>query len=181
MTDPGLLGKLDAVLKACAAANIGTLVGGGLALMFHIDEPRTTIDIDVQVYPPGGDVDAVVEAFGQLVEVTDEARRRLDLDQQVRLHWGLTPIDIFLPVAPFHQEMRARSIEVTFPGIGEPVAIVSATDLTVLKALFNRTKDWADIEAMIEAGTPNVTLAQNVLVGFGQLEAAARLSELSAR
>ncbi|HET9077569.1 MAG TPA: hypothetical protein VFN68_11615, partial [Acidimicrobiales bacterium] len=31
--------------------------------------------------------------------------------------------------------------------------VISPTDLTVFKALFNRTKDWADIEAMLQAGS----------------------------
>jgi len=174
----GLIGKLDAVLRACASADIETMIGGGLALMFHVDEPRTTIDIDLQVYPPDGDVEAVVTALSSVVEVSADARRALDRDQQVRLMWDLTPIDIFLPVAAFHEEMRARSVQVTFPGIADPVTIISATDLTVLKALFNRTKDWADIEAMITAGTPDVALAGQILDGFGQDEAGARLRAL---
>jgi len=41
---------------------------------------------------------------------------------------------------------------------------LSATDLTVFKAFFDRTRDWADIEAMLEAGTVDVHTALGWLV-----------------
>ena len=37
-------------------------------------------------------------------------------------------------------------------------------DLAVFKAFFNRTKDWADIEAILDAGTVDVTPALGWLV-----------------
>ena len=47
--------------------------------------------------------------------------------------------------------VAARSRIVTFDQ--EPLPVISPTDLTVFKAMFNRAKDWADIEAMLRAGT----------------------------
>jgi hypothetical protein len=32
------------------------------------------------------------------------------------------------------------------------IPVLACDDLTVLKAMFNRTRDWADIEAMLDAG-----------------------------
>ncbi len=39
------------------------------------------------------------------------------------------------------------------------VPVLSATDLTVFKAIFDRTKDWADIEEMVEFGSPDLAEA----------------------
>ena len=39
-------------------------------------------------------------------------------------------------------------------------------DLAVFKAFFNRTKDWADIEAMIEAGSLDGDRVVGVLVRY---------------
>ncbi len=40
--------------------------------------------------------------------------------------------------------------------LGRPVRILTATHLTVFKALLDRTKDWADIEAMLAHGAVDV-------------------------
>ncbi len=47
---------------------------------------------------------------------------------------------------------------------GEPLPFLSCTDLAVFKAFFDRTKDWADIEAVLEAGTADVHAAIGWLV-----------------
>lgn len=76
-------------------------------------------------------------------------------DGQVRLHWvevGLpvTPVDVFLPQHEFHAVAASR-VE-TVPLLDARVPILSATDLTVFKALFDRLKDWADIEELLRYG-----------------------------
>jgi hypothetical protein len=40
--------------------------------------------------------------------------------------------------------------------MGRSIPVLGCTALAVFKALFNRTKDWADIEAMVEAGSLDV-------------------------
>ncbi|GAC1387457.1 MAG: hypothetical protein NVSMB4_14240 [Acidimicrobiales bacterium] len=58
-------------------------------------------------------------------------------------------------VAPaFHALVASRYRAVPFASITIPV--LCPTDLVVFKALFNRTKDWADIEAIVKAGTADV-------------------------
>jgi hypothetical protein len=39
---------------------------------------------------------------------------------------------------------------------GSAIPVLSATDLTIFKSLFDRTKDWADIEEMVAFGSPDV-------------------------
>lgn len=175
---PSLTDKLAALLNLLDGAGIDAIVGGGLALMFHVGEPRTTNDIDLQVYPTAGGIDELVQVLGTVVDVGPEAIDQLHRIDQARLMWDLTPIDLFLPAAPFHSGLRSRAVQVDFPGLDRPVPILSATDLTIFKALFDRTKDWADIEDMVRAGTPNLAAAERILREFGQRDVADRLSAL---
>ena len=58
--------------------------------------------------------------------------------------------------------------------------VLGATELTVFKAFFDRTKDWADIEAMIDAGTVDTHGALGWLVDLlgGDDHRVARLRRL---
>lgn len=43
------------------------------------------------------------------------------------------------------------------------IPVISATDLMVLKMLFDRRKDWADVEELLRHGTPDVAEARSWL------------------
>ena len=165
-----LVGRLD-------AADIPYLIGGALALAYHVAEPRATQDIDIQVYPPA-DLDHLLAALPDDVAVSETDRRGLERDLQIRLWWDRTPLDLFLPADPFHEVMRQRADRVPFPGLTNPLSIVSATDLTVLKALFDRPKDWVDIADMVAFGSVDVADAARWLREFGQDDRARRLLAL---
>ena len=75
----------------------------------------------------------------------------------MRLWWDDTPIDIFFAASPFHAEVASRCRSVPFAG--GTVRILAAEDLAVFKALFDRSRDWVDIEAMVESGTLDVEVA----------------------
>ena len=49
---------------------------------------------------------------------------------------------------------------------GTPTPFLSCSDVAVFKAFFNRSKDWVDIETMIEAHTLDVDLTLGVLVRY---------------
>ncbi|MHB1138895.1 MAG: hypothetical protein ACYC2O_08050, partial [Microthrixaceae bacterium] len=46
------------------------------------------------------------------------------------------------------------------------VPFLACTDLAVFKAFFDRTKDWADLEEMVAAGTLDVDRVVGVLVRY---------------
>lgn len=73
---------------------------------------------------------------------------------QVRVWWEDTPIDLFLDVHSFHDEVSNGVRWVSFSG--RTIPVLGCTALTIFKALFDRTKDWADIEAMIERGAVDI-------------------------
>lgn len=102
-------------------------------------------------------------------------------DGQVRLFWDRTPVDLFFPQHVLHDVVTTRVLTVPFGGTSIPV--ISATDLTVFKALFARPRDWVDIEAMLEYGEVDRREVQRWLfrlLGEGDARVA-RWSALSAR
>lgn len=78
--------------------------------------------------------------------------------------WDDTPVDLFFAAGEFHAAVGRRRRVVPFGAA--TVRVLSAEDLAVFKARFDRGKDWVDIETMVEAGALDVEIA------------AARLAEL---
>ena len=68
-------------------------------------------------------------------------------DGQVRLWWDDTPVDVFFEVHDFHAEAAAGVRVVPFADTDIPV--LGCTQLAVFKIVFNRTRDWADLEEML--------------------------------
>lgn len=155
MSEPTLPDKILALHGALAG--VPHAFGGAIALGYHA-EPRSTIDIDLNVFVPGtraGEVLAPLVALGirddPAVRELD-ARALIERDGQARLWWGRTPVDLFFAYDPFHDVARDAAIEVPFADATIPV--LSATHLTVCKAVFDRPRDWVDIEAILTQGTP---------------------------
>jgi hypothetical protein len=62
---------------------------------------------------------------------------------------------LFFAFDGFHDDVLDRAVTKPFVSAGRwhDLPFLSAEDLTVFKISFGRTRDWADIEVMIEAGT----------------------------
>lgn len=165
--------------KALDDAGLEHAFGGALALMHYVAEPRTTWDIDVNINVVKQDAEVVVDALSALVQATEEQVALLKQDGQVRLHVGRYPLDIFLMSHEFHDEMRMMSSMRPFGDRELPY--ISATHLTVLKAMFNRSKDWVDIESMLRHGSVDVQRAIGWLVTLQgpDEEAPARIRAMS--
>jgi hypothetical protein len=146
-----LVEKVLAVASALGDQDLPFAFGGALALAYATEEPRGTRDIDVNVFVSPADVDAVFGALPPPVAHTDADRRAVVRDEQVRLFWDDTPIDLFFAAHPMHHEAAARRRRVEFAGTQIPV--LAPLDLAVFKALFDRAKDWVDIETMRDSGT----------------------------
>ena len=52
------------------------------------------------------------------------------------------------------------------PFAGAELPFLACSDLAVFKAFFDRTQDWADLEAMHEAGTLDVATVVGTLATF---------------
>ncbi len=119
--------------------------GGAIALAYHA-EPRATDDIDVNILLPPDRGNDVLAALDMLFATPDrdEQLQRIATRDQTRLLWDQTYIDLFFIDTAFHESLANRIRSVGFGDVAIP--ILSAEDLIVCKALFNRPNDWIDIQ-----------------------------------
>jgi hypothetical protein len=140
---------LFAVHDALDQAQIPHALGGAIALAYCTLDPRGTRDLDFNVFVGPERARDVLAALPAGIEVSGERLQRLERDGQVRLRSGITPVDLFLSVLPFHDHVADHIRRVPFEG--RTIPVLSCTALVVFKAMFDRTRDWADIESMVEA------------------------------
>jgi len=143
--------KIEGVERSLAAAAVPHAFGGALALAFCVGDPRATADIDVNVFVTTEEVERVFAALPRGVVTNATAARLARRDGQVRVWWDDTPVDLFFSYHDLHDEAARRARRVSFGELQIPV--LSCTDLAVFKVVFNRTRDWADLEAMSDAGS----------------------------
>ena len=126
--------------------------GGALALAYYA-EPRATVDIDLNVFVPTSRFDDVANPLAAIgADSTGAATARLVVrDGQARVMWDTTPIDLFFAYDAFHDAAGAAVRVVPFAD--ESIPILAPEHLVVCKAVFNRAKDWVDIDAMQTDGT----------------------------
>ncbi len=139
-----------ALHRAFDRAAVAHAFGGAIALAYAVGEPRATIDVDVNVFVPAADAAVAFAALPAGVSWTDPDVTAAREAGQVRVWWDEVPIDLFFDYDPFHRVAAERTRVVPFGE--EEIPVLGADELAVFKAFFNRTKDWADIEAMAEVG-----------------------------
>lgn len=154
--EPSLVAKVVAIHHALEQAGLPHAIGGALALAYH-GEPRATVDIDVNVFVPPTDSVKVGEILNPL-GVDLDGLTVAERDGQVRLWWGRTPVDLFFAYDDVHTEMANHVETVRFADTSIP--ILSAEDLVFCKAVFDRPKDWIDIDQVLAAAGPRFDIAR---------------------
>jgi len=149
--------RLIAVHDALAESRLPHAFGGAIALAYCTEEPRGTRDLDVNVFVDPGRAREVLDALPAAVTWTDADLDASESEGQARVWWDDTPIDLFLDVHRFHGHMAGGVRLVPFEG--RTIPVLGCTALGVLKALFNRTKDWADIEEMVRMDSLDISEA----------------------
>lgn len=134
-----------------ALAEVPHAFGGALALAYYAD-PRATIDIDLNVFVPPDRFEDVARPLARLGAAADSPaiETLVRRDGQARVMWDATPIDLFFSYDPFHDAAGRARHSVPF-GDGT-IPVLAAAHLIVCKVVFNRPKDWVDIDAMVAAG-----------------------------
>lgn len=155
MSDLGDL--LFAVHDSLHRARVPHAIGGAIALAYCTLDPRGTRDLDVNVFVGPERAREVLAALPEQVEVSGRQLEVLERQGQVRLRSGITPVDLFLSVLPFHDHVERHVRNVPFEG--RTIPVLDCTALAVFKAMFDRPRDWADIEAMVEARSLDVAEA----------------------
>lgn len=110
--------------------------------------PSWDQDIDINIFLPPEHEEAVLSALGGVYDLADQGcvREALLRDGQARSSWGDTYVDLFLANTDFHTSMPERVEHQPFEETTIPV--LSIEDLLICKALFDRSKEWVDIEAV---------------------------------
>ena len=126
-------------------------IGGALALGFYA-APRATVDVDVNVFvPPSSGLAAALAALTDAGFVADQdeiaLRQRALAEGQFRGRSAGLRVDVFVPAIPYYEELAQRRCQVTL--LGRPLWILAAADLVVLKLMFFRRRDLADVEAVL--------------------------------
>lgn len=143
--------RLVALHRALERKKVPHAFGGAIALAYWTLDPRGTSDIDVNVFVPSADAGPALAALPEGIVQPPSTLATVRRDGQVRLWWADTPVDLFFDYAPVHAAASRERRIVPFAGIRIPV--LGPVQLAVFKAMFDRTRDWADIEAMLAAGT----------------------------
>jgi hypothetical protein len=146
-----LVPKIVSLHEMLDSAGIPHQFGGAIALTWYRN-PRATTDIDVNVTLPPEAAGPVLGMLSHLgVTVTSKNREAIARDGQARLDWEGTALDVFFATTDLHIEMAERARIVGFGPVEIP--ILSPEDLIVCKVVFDRPKDWLDIEEILRWGT----------------------------
>jgi hypothetical protein len=148
--------RLLALHSALSRHRIPHAFGGAIALAYWTLDPRGTSDIDVNVFVPAEDAERVLRALPDGIAQPDGVADAIARDGQTRLWWEETPVDLFFDYVPVHED-AARNRR-TVPFSGSRIPVLGPTELAIFKVMFDRTRDWADVEAMLAAGSLDVAL-----------------------
>lgn len=156
-----LFEKLLAIHDALEAESLPHAFGGAIALAYCVEEPRGTRDLDVNIFCDASAASRVLAALPDGVRVSPEDIEVVERDGQARLFWDGVPVDVFLNNLPLHEEV-ARAV-VWVPLEGRQIPVLDCASLVVFKSMFNRTKDWADIEAIAVATPEDIAAAARTI------------------
>jgi hypothetical protein len=147
----GLSARILAVHEMLDSLGVPHQFGGAIALAWY-RSPRATTDIDLNVTLAPSEAEPVLGALRHLgVSISEADRSAIARDGQARLDWNGSYLDLFFATLDLHREMAERSREVRFGPV--PIPILAPEHLIVCKAIFDRPKDWVDIEEIVAWGT----------------------------
>lgn len=152
-----LVEKLFSIHDSLTAGGIPHAFGGAIALAFCVEEPRGTRDLDVNIFVDAARARQTLACLPSGIMVTDKDVAHVERDGQARLDWEGTPVDIFLNNLPLHEAVAGEVAWV--PLAGREVPVLDCASLAIFKAFFDRTKDWADMEAIAQATPEDVDIA----------------------
>jgi hypothetical protein len=146
VSEPSLPEKIVAIHQQLARIKTPHAFGGALAFAYYA-EPRATIDIDLNLFVSPSTYPSIEHELAPLGVGDGIQPEIVERDGQCRLHWGGTPIDLFFAYDELHDAMRRAIRNEPFGQTRIPV--LAPEHLLVCKAIFNRPKDWLDIEQML--------------------------------
>jgi hypothetical protein len=148
-----LADKVSVVHRRLDEGDVPHAVGGALAVGYY-GVPRSTLDIDVNIFLPTDHWPTIRDAFSKLglggeVEID---RRDLGEAEDLRIEWDPNSLHLFFSCDSLHDRMRDHIRYVPFNS--DTIPIVAPEHLVLRKALLDRVKDWIDIEQILVATDP---------------------------
>jgi hypothetical protein len=153
---PGLTAAISGDLRA---AGIAHAVSGAAALAAY-GVVRATRDLDVLVSVPAirlPHVFVLLRHRGFAGEDADLLAALRDRSVAEMTSAGPLSVELLVPALPYHHDLLRRAVDIEVQGV--PVPFVSREDLVVLKLLWRRTKDVADVEALLAASDSSLNVA----------------------
>jgi len=150
--EPGtsLFDDAASLQQALDEENVPFCFIGGVALQ-HWGEVRQTADIDLNIHCELGQEEDVLKVLLSHLAYRDEEARR-DFETH-RVFFGRSShnyeVDIFIGFTPFEKRITNRAITQDY-GLGIPLRICSAEDLTITKTVAGRPRDWGDLVSIIQ-------------------------------
>jgi len=144
-----LVDKLFAIHDSLTAAGIAHAFGGAISLAYCVENPRGTADLDVNIFVDASEAEVALAALPAGVRVGEEDIATVERDGQARLFWDGIPVDVFLNNLPLHDAVAASVVWVRLEGRDAPM--LDCASLAIFKSFFDRTQDWADLEAIAQA------------------------------
>jgi hypothetical protein len=156
-----LVEKLFTIHDSLTGARLAHAFGGAIALAYCVEEPRGTRDLDVNIFVDASEAESVLASLPGGVRVRGRDIAKVKRDGQARLDWDGTPIDVFLNNIPLHDAVASAVVWV--PLEGRDIPVLDCASLTIFKAFFDRTRDWADIEAIAIATPEDIEIAATTI------------------
>lgn len=143
-------------------------IGGALALGYYAN-PRATVDVDINIFiPPASGLSRLLEILREIGFVADDPSRvehSATTDGQFRGRVEHVRVDVFTPAIEFYATLAISKRKVSL--LGRPLYIIGPEDLIVLKLMFFRRKDLADVEAVLRGGEElDLARIRSTLIGF---------------
>lgn len=151
--ETSLVDKVSTIHQRLEGVDLPHAFGGAIAVGYY-GVPRSTLDIDVNVFLSTDRWPIIRDALSGLglgpeIEID---RREIGKAEDLRIEWEPNSLHLFFSCDPLHEQMRRDVRYVPFADAVIP--IVAPEHLVIRKAMFDRPKDWIDIEQILVATDP---------------------------
>jgi hypothetical protein len=146
-----LSGLTAAISADLSRAAVRHAVNGAIAIAAH-GYVRNTVDLDVLVITPSMRLPEVFAIFRRHGFHGEDRALIASLRERfvATLEAGPVTAGVLVPVLPYHHVVLERAVVKSLRG--QQVPFVGVEDLVVLKTLWHRAKDVADLYALIAIG-----------------------------
>lgn len=161
---PDILGLIASLYRSLEASGLPYAFGGALALAWCIPEPRSTQDVDLNIFVEAESAHVALAALPDGVIASEQETADLRAHGQARLSCDSIAVDVFLTNDPFHRDVATRVVRRPF--LGENMPFLCCKDLALFKAFFDRRKDWFDLGEMFEARSIELEEMTDLIAGL---------------